>query len=100
MHIPVLIEPVAGNGFRARSVEPFALSGEGPTREAALARLKEQLQARLKSGAEIVGLEVPTTKNPWLRMAGMYNPDDSEVQEWIEEMKRYREEVEQDPNYP
>ena len=100
MHIPVLIEPVAGNGFRARGMEPFALSGEGPTREAALAKLQEQLQARLKSGAEIVPLEVPAGENPWLRMAGMYDPNDPEVQEWIEEMKRYREEVEQDPNYP
>ena len=75
MHIPVLIEPVAGNGFRARGMEPFALSGEGPTREEALAKLRDQLDARLKNGAEIVGLEVPAPPNPWVEFAGMFKDD-------------------------
>ena len=29
MQIPILIEPVAGNGFRFRGGEPFGLSVEG-----------------------------------------------------------------------
>ena len=33
MQIPILIEPVAGNGFRSRGGEPFALSADGATRE-------------------------------------------------------------------
>jgi len=32
MNIPILIEPVPGNGFRSRGGEPFALSAEGETR--------------------------------------------------------------------
>ncbi|HMC63975.1 MAG TPA: hypothetical protein VKI65_03475 [Gemmataceae bacterium] len=99
MQIPVLIEPVAGNGYRARGGKPLPLCAEGATRAEALAKLKEQLQARLSNGAELVAIEVPSQENPWLRMAGMYDPNDPDVQGWIEEMKRYREEVEQDPNY-
>ena len=39
MQIPVLIEPVAGNGFRAQGCEPFGLLAEGATRQAALEKL-------------------------------------------------------------
>ena len=65
-----------------------------------LAKLKEQLQARLSTGAAIVPLEVPVEDNPWLQMAGIYDPSDPDVQEWKEEMRRHREEIERDPNYP
>ena len=98
MHIPVLIEPVAGNGFRARGMEPFALSGEGPTREEALAKLRDQLDARLKSGAEIMGLEVPAPPNPWVEFAGMFK-DDPLFDDWQKAIEEYRREVDADPNY-
>jgi hypothetical protein len=64
MQIPILIEPIAGNGYRARGGEPLALAVEAPTREGALAKLKEQLQARLRNGAEIVPLELTPTTPP------------------------------------
>ena len=50
MQIPILIEEVPGNGYRSRGGEPFALSAEGATREEVLAKLQEQLQARMKAG--------------------------------------------------
>src|SRR5438874_195671 len=43
MQISVLIEPVPGNGYRAKGGEPFALSAEGATRGEALARLRDQI---------------------------------------------------------
>src|SRR5207237_1049220 len=58
MRIPVLLEPVAGNGYRARGAEPFPLTAEGPTPDQALARLKEMIQANLTLGAQIVSIEV------------------------------------------
>jgi predicted RNase H-like HicB family nuclease len=36
MQIPVLVEPIAGDGYRARGTEPFGLSAEGATRAEAL----------------------------------------------------------------
>ena len=62
MQIPILVEPIAGNGYRARGAEPFSLTGEGATPEAAVARLKEQLQARLRQGAVAVEVGVKTTR--------------------------------------
>src|SRR5207248_2597981 len=53
VQIPVLIEPVAGNGYRARGAELFSLSAEGATREEALAKLREQLEARMKAGGSV-----------------------------------------------
>jgi hypothetical protein len=31
MQIPVLVEKIKGNGFRARGTEPFAISARGAT---------------------------------------------------------------------
>jgi hypothetical protein len=63
MEIPILIEPIAGNGYRARG-ELLALSADGPTPEAALARLKELLQARANAGVSIVPLQVGLPRSP------------------------------------
>ena len=99
MQIPVLIEPIAGNGYRARGAEPLALTAEAPTREEALAKLKEQLQNRLRDGAEIVPLDLSPAEHPWLKFAGMFK-DDPMLKEWKEAMAEYRQKVEEDPDYP
>jgi predicted RNase H-like HicB family nuclease len=91
MQIPVLIEPVAGNGFRATGGEPFALTGEGATPEEALGKLKQSLQGRLDAGARIVSVQVPSSDHPWLPFAGMFHEDDPLVQQWREIMAEARE---------
>jgi predicted RNase H-like HicB family nuclease len=75
MEIPVLIEPVAKNGFRARAVEPFSLMAEGGTRDEALQKLRELMEARLAGAAEIVPLQVPAFEHPLARFAGMFKDD-------------------------
>jgi len=97
MQIAVVIEPVAGNGYRARG-DLLGLSAEGPTREAALESLRHQLQDRLREGTEIVALEV-APPNPWVEFAGMFqgNPMFDDVQRIMAE-NRQRNEV--DPDYP
>ena len=40
MNIPVLIEPIANNGFRATGGLPFEITVEGATRDEALGRLR------------------------------------------------------------
>src|SRR3954469_507251 len=60
VQIPILIEQVAGNGYRSRGGEPFDLSAEGATREEVLAKLRDQLESRLREGSEVVSLDVPT----------------------------------------
>src|SRR5690348_5928209 len=47
MRISVLIEPVPGNGYRARGGEPLGLIAEGATRDKALQKLRELIDERV-----------------------------------------------------
>jgi predicted RNase H-like HicB family nuclease len=97
MQIPVLVERVKGNGYRARGKDPFAVSARGATREEALAKLHAKIQTRLKNGTEIVGLEVGTAQHSWMPFAGMFK-DDPWIDDWVKSMAEYRQQVEDDPN--
>jgi predicted RNase H-like HicB family nuclease len=97
MQIPVLVERVKGNGYRARGTEPFALSAKGSTREEALAKLHAKIQARLEKGVELVGLEVGPSPHPWMEFAGMFK-DDPWIEDWVQSMAEYRQQVEDDPD--
>jgi hypothetical protein len=98
MQIPVLVERIAGNGYRARGMEPFALSAKGATRQEALTRLRAKIRNRLKAGDELVGLEIGPQLNPWLEFAGMFSPEDPMVQEWIQIMAENRRKMDEDPD--
>jgi predicted RNase H-like HicB family nuclease len=99
MQIPVLVEPVVGNGFVAKSGEPLPLRAEGATREEAVKNLRQLLDRRLTNGAEMKSIEIAPSENPWLAMAGMHDPNDPEIIAWKREMAAYRHEVENDPEY-
>ena len=100
MQIPVLVEPVANNGFRATAGPLLTLSAEGATAEEALRNLRAAISRQLASGKKFASLEVPATDNPWLAVAGIYDPNDPLVREWKDEMAAYRLEVESDPDRP
>jgi hypothetical protein len=89
VEIPVLIEAVQGNGYRASTGQPLALVGEGATREEALAKLRQALQARLAAGSQIVSLQVPGSEHPLAQYAGMYK-DDPLFEEWQEAIAEHR----------
>ena len=92
MQIPVLIEPVSGNGFRATSGGPLAIIAEGRTSDEALHRLQEQIRARLVPGAQVVPLETESASpHPWAPFAGMFRPDDPLVQDWLQIMANQRQ---------
>ena len=97
MLIPVLVEPVKGNGYRARGKEPFAVSVRGATREEALAKLRTKIHSRLKNGTHVVGLEIGPQAHPWMEFAGMFK-DDPWIDDWVKSMAEYRQQVEDDPN--
>lgn len=105
MQVSVVIQDLNGAGFCAKTVSPPLLSAVGPTRDAALATLRDQLAARF-AGEDIVSLDVPVrgeskwspklapvsgaASNPWPTMAGAFK-DDPDYAEVIEHMKAYRE---------
>ena len=96
MQIPVLVERVKGNGYRARGIEPFAVSAKGSTREEALAKLRAKINTRLQNGTEVVGLELGSQSDPWTEYAGMFK-DDPWIDEWKNSIKEYRQKVDNDP---
>jgi hypothetical protein len=99
MQIPVLIEPVAATGFRARSGEPLPLTAEGATREEALGKLKQLMESKLQNGCEMVALQLGAAENPWLRVAGMY-ADDPDFDEWKAIMEENRRKAEEEEGMP
>jgi predicted RNase H-like HicB family nuclease len=99
MHIPVLIQPVAGNGYRATGGQPFGFSAEGATRDEALQKLQLTIQDQLGTGAEIVSLEVPGVEHPLARFAGMFK-DDPLFDEWQAAIAEHRRQADEDPDVP
>jgi len=97
MRIPVLVESVSGNGFRARGGEPLALSAEGTTRDEAVARLKRMIADRLAGGAELINLDVESS-GASLAPAPGWSEDDPLLDEWQEAVESYRRQVEDDPD--
>lgn len=98
MEIPVLIEPVAENGFRATDGQPFGLEAEGATADEALYRLQEKIAERLRAGAQVTSITVPA-ENPWLRLAGTLK-DDPLLEEWKRAIAERRKEIDEDPDIP
>lgn len=99
MQIPVLIEPIAGNGYRASGGEPLAAVVEAPTREEALKKLKEKLQDRLGNGAQLVPLEVTVEPHPLAQFAGMFK-DDPYFEEVLKIMTENRRKMDKDSKIP
>jgi predicted RNase H-like HicB family nuclease len=98
MQIPVLVEPINGTGYLARSGDPLALSAEGATRDEALQNLRDKITARLASdGAEILSIEVPDHEHPLAKFAGMFK-DDPLFEEWQKEIAEFRRRDNENPN--
>mgnify|MGYP000623576168 CR=1 FL=1 len=101
MQFPVLIEPVANNGYRASSGPPLSVSADEPTRDDAVRKLQEQVLRRLHAGAEIATVEIATqpAENPWVKYAGMFK-DDPDFKDVVEIMAENRRKMNEDPEIP
>ena len=91
MDIPVLIEPVPGSGYRAKSGEPFPATAEGATPDEALAKVKGSVQRQLENGSRVVSLQASPTEHSWLPFAGMFDEDAPTVQQWLEVLRSRRD---------
>ena len=97
MDIPVWLERVDGNGYRARAMEPLGLTADAPTRDEALQKLRDLIAERLAAGAELVRLEVPGSEHPLARFAGRLR-DHPLLGAWEQAMADYRQQIEDDPD--
>jgi hypothetical protein len=90
MDIPILVEPISANQYRASTGEPLQLETEAPTRAEAIQKLRELIDRRVKAGAELIALPVGSSVHPLSYFAGMMR-DDPLVQPWKQAMAEYRD---------
>ena len=95
MEVPVLVERLDANGYRATSLGLDAAS-EAPTREAALDGLTRILRDKF-AAAELVCLEIPldAESHPWKPLVGRWHghPDVDEVEQHMRDYRRQMEEL-------
>lgn len=99
MDIPVWVEPVANNGFRAVTGEPLHLETEAPTREEAIRKLRQLIERRVAAGAELIAVSIETPAHPLAAFAGMLK-DDPSLEPWKQAMADYREKRDADADTP
>jgi hypothetical protein len=97
MEIPVLVERVEGNGYRARGVEPFGVAGEGATPQEAIRSFREQVERRIAAGAQLVQVSIPVRPDhPWDRFFGTWHEGDPVINQWEQFVEEYRRETDED----
>lgn len=92
MKIPILVEPVSVQCYRATGGGPFVGSVEAETPDAALAKMKQRIEDRLSRGARIAMLDVSDDASPWLAGVGMFR-DDPLFDDWQRAIADYRREA-------
>ena len=97
MEIPVLIEPLPGTGFVARTGSPFEWSAEGATPEEAVRKLQSVALERQAAGVKVDRISVGITEYPYAELVGSMKGC-SLREEWRKAVEEYREEIENDPN--
>ena len=93
MQIPVLIESAPAGGYQVRSGEPFSLVVDGATPEDALTEFKDRVAAKLRDGARLASVEVPSDHS-WLPFAGMFSETDPLIEQWLEAIHQERNRTE------
>ena len=98
MQIPVFVEPMSENRFRATSGDPLRLQTEATTRDEAVRNIREMLQRRVDAGAELVGIDINAPEHALASFAGMLK-DEPLLEAWREARAEYRivKESEGDP---
>ena len=82
-----------------RHQRPSVDLSEGTSREEALGNLRAQIENKMRSGAELLTLEVSKPAHPWGPPAGTLK-DDPLGEAWIQAMTEYRASVDNDSNVP
>jgi hypothetical protein len=93
MELPVIIEPVLHNGYRAHIIgEQDKWSAEGATPDEALLRLEEVVSSKVAGGAQLASLSVSVRRDPLMAYAGTWK-DHPLLDEWRKAIAEYRQKV-------
>jgi hypothetical protein len=98
VEVPVIVEPVSGDGYRATGAGGLSLglSAEGATAAEAIDRLADQIRMRVNAGAKLAEVSVAASAAPWRQDAG-YLHDDPLYEPWRAAMEEYRRHLDEDP---
>jgi hypothetical protein len=98
MEVPVIVEPVSGNGYRVTGAGGLSvgLTAEGATAAEAIDRLADQVRLRVNAGAKLAELNLDATEAHWKQDAG-YLHDDPLYEPWRVAMEEYRRQLDEDP---
>src|SRR4051812_879334 len=94
MQIPITVESIGSDTFRAQGVPPLAVMAEGRTSDEAVAKLSEKIRADIADGIELVKVEPREGQNPWVAMAGSLK-DNPLLDEWRAAIEEYRRQCDQ-----
>jgi hypothetical protein len=96
--VSVIIEAVAGSGYRAIGAGGLSLglSAEGATAAEAIDRLAEQVRMRVNAGARLADMKVAAIAAIWKQDAGCLK-DDPMYGPSREAMEDYRRQLDKDP---
>jgi hypothetical protein len=96
MQLPIVVESIGSDQFRAYGLPPFTATSEGKTSKEAVDNLRQELQKEMAAGKQIMMIDVPAPQeNPWLAMAGWLK-DDPLFDEWRAEVEAYRKQCDDD----
>ena len=99
MKIPVLIEAISEQRYRATGGEPFGGSVEEETPEAALQEMKRRIEDRVANGARIAALDLPDVHGLSTGGPGMFH-DNPLFDAWQQAIADYRRSVDDGPDGP
>jgi hypothetical protein len=98
VQLPILIEPIEGGRFRAHAGEPFALTADGDSADAAARAIEDLIRARLQRGSQLMFIDLGSSGTPPLTppLSLPPLPDDDwfvkELREAIAENRRREDE--------
>lgn len=99
MKVEFLLEEIGDHRFRAWTARPVELSAEADTADESVAKLKRLLDDRL-SRVRVVEIEAgEQPEHPLSAIIGSWR-DNPEVDNVIENMRAYRQQVDADPERP
>jgi hypothetical protein len=97
MQIPVVVESIGNNHFRAQGPEPFGFAAEGSTSDEALQNLRSQIEHSAATGKQVLMMEVPQgTVGPRADIIGIFK-DNPLFDEWQKTIGQRRQVDEDSP---
>jgi len=96
MQIPILVESLGHDQFRAEAPAPFSLSAEGKSSAEAVQNLRARIEREFSNGRQVVMLDVAVPIEPaWVKFVG-HLKDDPVFDEWQAAIGEYRRQRDRD----